>query len=1059
MKANDFTILRNGEKEKRVQRLQIVLLKEGLYKGRVDGVFGPETSNAVKEFQKKMNMQADGMVGPQLWEYIIKKYDENPAAESVPAEEGMEKISSGDVGPFSAEHSMHSEESAPAQERRSAEPSRQDENQTQPSNDPRFSESMREVYKSIGAGKPVTASFVVEAIARTHQRYAGNRAGTLKLDTALGNSQPIEAWFSKVGSFYPFEMVAKSKHEVIDGRLMILGLSRLDQEFAAQPEMHGFLKELEKEIDPEIKKFLDEQQISDGGVKAAAAETATAHEGVRAGYFADSVPMDSVLGDDKLGIAHDVNTLASVLADDGIEPPLAVGLFGDWGSGKSFFMGQLRKRIRLLADAALEAEKQGKKPFYCSHIRQITFNAWHYCDATLWASLITHIFEGLASAAPEDVEKGDEAARANAEVEAEKILKELHSTKELKRVLDSTREDGKKLEEGIKQVRELFGQRSAREELKKLKGPLAREGLEELNKLKDQFGIKDDPTVKDIQTFVNDMHHIGRFCLKIWQHMGNGRRSLCIALILAFFAGVTWLDTIANIHMGIIGRMIGAILVWVAGVIPLIKEPVSQLRKITERAEQIWDNLNQQQTDEEAKLERERARVEERVRELEGQLEDLKPGRRLARLIAERAACDEYRSQLGITAMIRQDFQDMSDLLRRSRKERTSSDKMDGNIPRIDRIILYIDDLDRCSADHVVEVLEAVHLLLAFPLFVVVVGVDPRWLLRSLEKHYSGLLTAPDGSPDGYLTHPDMDADWDATPMNYLEKIFQIPFTLLPMDPNGYKNLLEYLVPIRLTEEEHRQRLEKLKDLLGRARLLIEDPSLAESESFRKKWEAMSPEQKNEVIEKAEQDGREFSYKKSLANISVEPQSLTIEREELEFMKLVGPLLDTPRAAKRLTNIYRLLRASLNDAELKELINLETKTGDYPAVIVLLGIVVGFPHLANAVFEKIHSSKNDDLWKDLMEGLRPHDAEGRAAPDARVADDKTGPPLRSMATSHLTPDEARLWHRLHMRIRRVEEDTRGLLPSKLGPYRRWIFRVARYSFHTGRLVVSGERSR
>ncbi len=176
-------------------------------------------------------------------------------------------------------------------------------------------------------------------------------------------------------------------------------------------------------------------------------------------------------------------------------------------------------------------------------------------------------------------------------------------------------------------------------------------------------------------------------------------------------------------------------------------------------------------------------------------------------------------------------------------------------------------------------------------------------------------------------------------------------------------------------------------------------------------------------------------------------------------MKLVGPLLDTPRAAKRLTNIYRLLRASLNDAELKELINLETKTGDYPAVIVLLGIVVGFPHLANAVFEKIHSSKNDDLWKDLMEGLRPHDAEGRAAPDARVADDKTGPPLRSMATSHLTPDEARLWHRLHMRIRRVEEDTRGLLPSKLGPYRRWIFRVARYSFHTGRLVVSGERSR
>ena len=49
----------------------------------------------------------------------------------------------------------------------------------------------------------------------------------------------------------------------------------------------------------------------------------------------------------------------------------------------------------------------------------------------------------------------------------------------------------------------------------------------------------------------------------------------------------------------------------------------------------------------------------------------------------------------------------------------------------IERIILYIDDLDRCPPKRVVEVLEAVHLLLAFDLFVVVVAVDARWLERS----------------------------------------------------------------------------------------------------------------------------------------------------------------------------------------------------------------------------------------------------------------------------------------------------------------------------------------
>jgi hypothetical protein len=455
----------------------------------------------------------------------------------------------------------------------------------------------------------------------------------------------------------------------------------------------------------------------------------------------------------------------------------------------------------------------------------------------------------------------------------------------------------------------------------------------------------------------------------------------------------------------------------------------------------------------------ERARIEERINELEGQLEDLKSGRRFARLIAERAASDEYRRQLGITAMIRRDFEEMSDLLRRSRKERSFPSEMDSKIPRIDRIILYIDDLDRCSADHVVEVLEAVHLLLAFPLFVVVVGVDPRWLLRSLEKHYSGLLT----TTTSYLTHPDAEADWDATPMNYLEKIFQIPFTLLPMDPHGYRNLLEGLVPIRLTEGEHTGKLNDFRIKLKGIQSDAEETTSSIPERIRKELEAekalKSEQEKKKEVDNIYQEHRERLYKESLQSIDVTPQSLQLEWDELNFMKFIGPLLDTPRAAKRLTNIYRLLRASLDDTKLEELINVETKTGDYPAVIILLGIVVGFPRLANFVFQKIDSSKNDDLWKDFVEGLRVHNAERGKALDPYDAGGKAELPLRNTITSNMTPDEAKLWQRLYMRIRRVEEDGGDLFPGKLAPYRRWIFKVARYSFHTGRFVVSGVRDR
>ena len=70
------------------------------------------------------------------------------------------------------------------------------------------------------------------------------------------------------------------------------------------------------------------------------------------------------------------------------------------------------------------------------------------------------------------------------------------------------------------------------------------------------------------------------------------------------------------------------------------------------------------------------------------------------------------------------------------------------------------------------QVLQAVHLLLSFPIFVVVVAVDARRLAQSLEAEYPGLLGEDEAS----------DAAPGATPSDYLEKIFQIPFTVAPLD-------------------------------------------------------------------------------------------------------------------------------------------------------------------------------------------------------------------------------------------------------------------------------------
>jgi hypothetical protein len=116
-----------------------------------------------------------------------------------------------------------------------------------------------------------------------------------------------------------------------------------------------------------------------------------------AGYSADSC-----VGEDRLGFKRDVEVLSALLAYQDLEPPLSIGLFGNWGSGKSFFMEQMKKELEML---------QGTDE-YCSRIVQISFNAWHYIDSeNLWASLVAEIFEQLAVKIGERNKKDPEQLR------------------------------------------------------------------------------------------------------------------------------------------------------------------------------------------------------------------------------------------------------------------------------------------------------------------------------------------------------------------------------------------------------------------------------------------------------------------------------------------------------------------------------------------------------------------------------------------------------------------------------------------------------------------------
>ena len=62
--AASYKRLRKGSHGAAVKTLQTELKNQGYYSGKIDGIYGKGTVNAVKAFQKKNGLKADGIAGP-----------------------------------------------------------------------------------------------------------------------------------------------------------------------------------------------------------------------------------------------------------------------------------------------------------------------------------------------------------------------------------------------------------------------------------------------------------------------------------------------------------------------------------------------------------------------------------------------------------------------------------------------------------------------------------------------------------------------------------------------------------------------------------------------------------------------------------------------------------------------------------------------------------------------------------------------------------------------------------------------------------------------------------
>lgn len=729
----------------------------------------------------------------------------------------------------------------------------------------------------------------------------------------------------------------------------------------------------------------------------------------RPGFHSDK-PGDTT---DRLGITAEARTFAAIMTAHDVSPPLAIGLFGDWGSGKSFFMGEMRRQAEAFSD---HAKFDDSSPF-CAQVEHIEFNAWHYADSNLWASLVSCMLEklhgrvnGLKTPAEERAEIERQMLQAlqdqqSAMLKADQAAEELRRKSEQLATAQAERQQRpvKVTELGAADWKRLIDKdENAKKAIASIAGRL---GMGDLM-----------AATTDWQAALSELRSQTEVSVSLARAVATeSRKPLWMALLVAFLviplvavAVNHWLATDQSqawfVKLGAISAQITALLAGSAAWLRKAMASFSDRRKHLESARDWVNQLLQakrqevpaaeaQLKDDVQKATADKAAADQQVAAAQIEITRLEVEREkisLARFLSDRHNSDDYRKQLGIFTTIRRDFEILVDRLK----------PVPGQRAQLDRIVLYIDDLDRCPADKVVEVLQAVHLLLAYPLFVVVVGVDSRWLLHSLSSHFKQF--------DDHVARLSREQDddesehWTATPQHYLEKIFQIPYALRPMTDGGFGQMMDALLkpaddsntlpPAAFDEMSAQQTGSELGSKMSRFMTLPEQQAsqLARQQIQPASAIASKPVAQNE-------DGPEpASQKADTPDESpltvLDEAALTIQPWETEYSKRLCAFIPSPRAAKRFSNVYRIMKATVPTNELMRFEGSANFPGEFRVAMILLAQQISSPQRAARWFEflaeqppestledalqspLIERFSDKKLVKDALEGVLTHDA-------------------------------------------------------------------------------------
>ncbi|MGW9945416.1 hypothetical protein J2W92_000731 [Rhizobium leguminosarum] len=654
---------------------------------------------------------------------------------------------------------------------------------------------------------------------------------------------------------------------------------------------------------------------------------------------------------DRSGSQAEADAFAAMITARQFVPPLAIGVFGEWGSGKSFFMRLVYDTIesRRLGTGTAKAASDVS---LLDNVVQIRFNAWHYAETNLWASLVDNIFTHLDRW----------AEKANQQGRTDKVFNRLATARKLTiesaENLVAARKDRDTAETRLKYATEQLSN-AKKEYAKKPEAWVKAAYSALLPQTKDKVSLENAVKLLGLGPVTEKASNLYDAGIALDSAVGSfgiirsgvlrylslplvviGVSILTIALppLFAYFAsvGARFLEVYVSPVAAAVSGALAPVVAAVGLAANRTKAAADKVRKFHDDFKKKVDELAKGDVTAAETAQKTLEVAASKVKEAEDRLKiataevalaadeyNLKSGKgRAIRFVRARVASGDYAKHLGFIATVRKDFDELSVLMSPSEDVATSTKATKAQQMHVDnlieaagthlnedektklkesvagltddlqvfeRIVLYIDDLDRCPPQQVVEVLQAVNMLLAFPLFVVLVAVDVRWLRNSLVKNYPGQLQD--------------ETEATATPGDYLEKIFQIPYWVRPMTADNTGSLLDD----HLGSEEKAQLSEEQTDA----------------------QESSQAQQAHESERSDTVGGERDEVPNSPERVMT---SLRVTGQERKFMKELAVLLDhSPRRTLRFVNSYRLIKASFTKREVVDL-----ESGGFKVLLALL---------------------------------------------------------------------------------------------------------------------------